>query len=110
MPNTLRFKARGTSLVQNFERLEAGIKSFLGRKYVQLAPPANPKDQEDIGQWAFVPTDEVAVVPFRAEYVKACKDGDLYAADAETAKACGVEFDPSFGEPAPEWHDAKTST
>ena len=32
-----------------------------------------------------------------AEYVKACKDGDLYAADEATAKACGVSFDPTFG-------------
>jgi hypothetical protein len=84
----LRFRARGSALVQNFERLEAGIKSFVGRKYVEVNP----------GEWGFKPTDQAEEVPYRAEYAKACKDGCLYAADAETAAACGVSFDPSFGE------------
>jgi hypothetical protein len=83
----LRFRARGTALVQNFERLEAGIKSFLGRKFVEVAP----------GQMGFVPTDEDDEVTYRAEYVKACKDGDLWPADKATADACGVKFDSNFG-------------
>lgn len=84
----LRFRARGESLVQNFERLEAGIKSFLGRKFEEVEP----------GVWGFVPTGKEEEVPYRAEYVKACKDGDLYPADKATADACGVAFDPLFGE------------
>lgn len=87
-PKTLRFRARGASLVQNFEKLEAGIKTFVGRKYVEPSP----------GLWGFAPTGD-EVVPYRAEYVKACKDGDLYAADEATASACGVEFDSTFGVP-----------
>ena len=79
----LRFHASGDALVQNFDKLEAGIKSFLGRKYMEVEP----------GLWGFVPTGGAEEVPYRAEYVKACKDGDLIAADAETAKACGVAFD-----------------
>lgn len=86
-PKKLRFQARGTALVQNHERLEAGIKSFVGRKFKEVEP----------GQHAFVPTGEAEEVAYRAEYVKACKDGDLYPADEGTAAACGVEFDPTFG-------------
>lgn len=98
MVNKLRFHARGSALVQNFEHLEAGKKSFLGRRYTQLAAP-DTNDPEDFGTWGFAPTGSVAEVPYRAEYVKACKDGDLWPADEETAKACGVAFDPHFGEP-----------
>jgi hypothetical protein len=86
-PKKLRFRARGTALVQNHERLEAGIKSFIGRKFVQL----------DAEQWGFDPTGKDEEVAYRAEYVKACKDGDLYPADEATARACGVSFDPTFG-------------
>lgn len=83
----LRFRARGEALVQNLEKLEAGIKSFIGRKYLQVQP----------GVWGFAPTGKDEEVVYRAEYVKACKDGDLYPADAATAAACGVSFDPHFG-------------
>lgn len=86
-PKKLRFRARGTALVQNFQRLEAGIKSFVGRKLEQV-------DEE---QWGFAPTGEDEEVNYCAEYVRCCKDGELYAADEATAKACGVPFDPNFG-------------
>lgn len=80
----LRFKASGEAMVQNLDRLEAGIKSFIGRKFVEVSS----------GQFGFVPTGSFEEVPYRAEYVKACKDGDLLPADEETALACGM--------PAPE--------
>lgn len=83
----LRFRARGTALVQNLQKLEANIKSFIGRKFVEVSP----------GTHGFVPTGEAEEVAYYAEYVKACKDGDLWAADEETAAACGVELDESFG-------------
>jgi hypothetical protein len=85
--STLRFRARGDSLCQHFEQLEAGIKRFVGRKYLEVQP----------GWFGFAPTGEAEEVPYRAEYVKACFDGDLWPADLETAKACGVSFDPLFG-------------
>lgn len=88
-PSKLRFRARGESLVQHFERMEAGVKSFVGRKYLEVKP----------GQFGFVPTDKDEEVDYRAEYVKACKDGDIWAADQATADACGVTFDSSFGAP-----------
>jgi hypothetical protein len=90
MSKKLRFRARGEALVQNLERLEAGIKSFIGRKFVQVGPE----------QWGFDPTGDEEVA-YRAEYVKACKDGDLYPADEATASACSVSFDPYFGGPKP---------
>lgn len=86
-PEKLRFRARGEALVQNFVRMEAGIKSFIGRKYVEVKP----------GVWGFAPTGADEEVSYRAEYVKACKDGDLWPADEQTAAACGVEFDATFG-------------
>ncbi len=87
-PKKLRFRARGDALVQNFDRMEAGIKSFIGRKYQEVEP----------GVWGFVPTGDSEEVFYRAEFVKACKEGDLFAADKETAKACGVSFDESADE------------
>lgn len=83
----LRFRARGSALVQDFERLEAGVKRFVGRKYVEVEP----------GVWGFQPTGKDEEVPLRAEYMKACREGDLWPADAATAARCGVPFDPNFG-------------
>lgn len=83
----LRFRARGEALVQNYEKHEAGVKQFVGRRLKPLPE----------GRFAFTPTDEADTVLYCAEYVKACKDGDLWPADAETAAACNVPFDPTFG-------------
>lgn len=91
-PERLRFYALPHAMVQDFERLDAGIKKFLGWKHVQKAPPADPTNPEDPGQWAFDFTGELAEVPNQAEYRKACKEGSLVPADAETAQACNVEF------------------
>jgi len=95
MSSKLRFRARGTALVQNFERLEAGIKSFVGRKFEEVQTDDGPR-------MAFKPTDEADEVQYCAEYVKACKAGDLWPADEATANACGVSFDPMFGASKPE--------
>lgn len=78
--STLRFYAQGEPLVQNFERLDANISSFVGRRY-------------DLATNKFKSTGEAEEVPNRFEYRKACQDGELAPADAETAKECGVSFD-----------------
>lgn len=95
-PEILRFRARGAAMVPNFDALlhpTHPVTCYVGRKYVEKKP----------GKWGFEPTGETDEVPYRAEYVKACRDDlNLYAADAETALACGVEFDPTFGAKAPE--------
>jgi hypothetical protein len=104
-PKTLRFRARGTALVQHFEALDAGCKRFVGRKYIQINPDAIVRDPEMapyVGQWGFAHTGDAEEVPYRAEYVAACQAGDLWPADEETAAACShphsrVAFDPTFG-------------
>lgn len=90
-PTRLRFYSCGKQ-VQNYELLDQSIKKFLGWKLVQVAPPTDLANPEDKGKWEYQETGEVSEVPNRAEYRKACKDGDLVAADAETADACGVPF------------------
>ena len=81
-PKKLRFSARGTAMVQNLQKLEANIKSFIGRKYVEVSP----------GVWGFTPNG-VEEVEYTTEYVRACKEGDLHPADQDTATACGVAYE-----------------
>jgi len=83
-PKTLRVRARGDALVQDHERLERGTNAFLGREFREH--PEQP------GQMAFVPTDKVVEVPYRAEYVLALRNGELDAADRATADAAGVKL------------------
>ena len=88
MSDTLSVRARGLALIVNFEALDAGARRFVGRVHDAKAGKN--------GGW---PADsEAHTVPNRAEYRKAVADGALWAADAETARLCGVTFDPSFGE------------
>lgn len=89
MAKQLTVRARGTSSVSDFDALDraAPLRRFLGRKYVEVQP----------GQWGFEPTGKDEIVSARAEVMKAIQDGELWAADAETAKYCGVVFDPTFG-------------
>lgn len=100
----LRFRARGSALVQNHERLEAGIKSFIGRKFEEVHAAQNGEP----AVFGFVPTNKDEEVVFNYEYVKACKDGELWPADEATAAACGVPFDPSFGAPKAEAKPSKS--
>lgn len=93
-PASLRFRAKGTALVPNYEFEAAGIRAFVGRKFVPV--------EGEPGRYGFAPLAEDVEVPYRAEYVKACKEGDLYPADEATAKACGAKFDPLFGGDAEE--------
>lgn len=93
-PQPLRVYARSHAMVQDFERLEAGIKKFFGWKLVQKAPPKDPTNPEDKGEWAFDMTDEVVEVPNKPEYRKCCQEGSLRPADEATAKACGMPFEP----------------
>ena len=87
-PRTLRVRARGTASVPNHEAEEAGVRRFIGRKFTEVEP----------GRFGFVPTNEDEEVPVRSEYLKAIKDGDLWAADRDTADQAAVPFDPMFGD------------
>lgn len=106
-PATLRFRARGTALVPNIDLQIARVRGFIGREYVHVKPSDGPEaaallsgqtlDKEG-GRWMFRAVEEPTELPYRHEYVKACKDGDLWPADQDTADACGVEFDETFGD------------
>jgi hypothetical protein len=88
----LRFYARGTAHVSDFDALERPVplRRFIGRK-LQEAPGAP-------GRFAFVATGKPDEVSARPEVIKAARDGELWPADEATAQACGVAFDPKFGE------------
>jgi hypothetical protein len=110
-PKKLRFYARGESMVCNIEYLERGIRKFIGRRHDPLIgdPFNDPETGVAIHTGGFVPLHEPEEVPYRAEYVRECKAGCLWPADAETAALCGVPFDPTFGAPvAPEKATAKS--
>ena len=77
----LKVQASGTSLVQDYEALESGVRRFIGRQYDASVGVA--------GGW--VPKEEISVIPFRAEYVQAIKDGDLSSDDSETLRLCGIK-------------------
>jgi len=80
-PKTLRFRARGDVLCPDFTA-PAYMRRFVGRV-------ANGTD--------FVSTGEVQEVAWSPLFVRECAGGHVWAADAETAEACGVKFDPSCG-------------
>lgn len=82
----LRFYARGTAQVTDVAAQERGIRRCVGRRWQEVVP----------GRWAWVPTGEPQAVEYHPDYVKAVREGDLWPADEETAKACRVPFDPKF--------------
>ncbi len=77
----MRVKARGTAMVCDYNALEAGGRRFIGRAY--------DPNMGTSGGW---PTTGVQEVPYRIEYADAIRNGDLEAADAETAAIAGVVF------------------
>lgn len=106
----LRFLAKGTGMVPDYESQRAGVRRFHGYRH---DPTLGPKYQvlDERGQatgmtanhGAFVKQlGEVVEVPFqsqhRAEYLRHLRDGDLWPADEFTASQCGVKFDPNFGD------------
>lgn len=88
-----RVRARGTALCPDFAALERGVRKFIGRDFKEVSP----------GQWGWVPTGSDEAVDKCREVAVALADGDLWAADEETASWAtaltrkSVEFDPSFG-------------
>lgn len=92
----LRVKARGSAMCPDYEAMEARTRRYIGRKLV-LGEAFKDAEGEDRRRAEFHPTGEVHEIPVRHEYVLAVKDGDLWAADEDTAKYCNVAFDPLFG-------------
>jgi hypothetical protein len=81
-PSKLVVRASGLALVSDLEALEAGVKRFVGRR---LDPSVGVA-----GGWVL--KEEVSELPVRAEYTQALKEGDLEAANKETADHAGVVF------------------
>ena len=59
---------------------------IIGRKHQQVSP----------GQWAWVPTGKIEELPYHHDIAKAVQDGDLWAVDEATARACRAKFDSTF--------------
>lgn len=78
--NKIRVKCSGTAMVPDVDALNAGLRRFIGRMWVQ------PK----YGWEACEDAVEVKALP---EYVRAVKEGDLLPADKETADFCKVSFE-----------------
>lgn len=101
----LRVLARGDRTVFDLERHEAGIRRYVGRKHDRTLgvvfterDAGGTDNQHRQGGWpASHKPAEPDELPYRAEYLFAIRDGDLWAADKETADICGVAFDPTFG-------------
>jgi hypothetical protein len=95
-----RVYARGSALVPDFDAAERepAIRRMIGRKYEQVKPQ----------QWGWVPSGEPQALSKRAEVARALADGDLWAADEETAAWASalmrrpVKFDATFGRSASE--------
>ena len=115
--NTLRVLARGDALVLDAPFSQAtGRRRYVGRSEVAAwkvedLPEGCPKFVADnsflspgdkpLPNYAYPCSGEVVSVPndaqFGSYFRKCVKTGSLWAADHETARECGVQFDPSFG-------------
>lgn len=96
----------------DLDAMKRRVRRFIGRR----AEPTGPEYDEmidgvmqSVRSIAWVPSwDSPDEVPYRPEYVRECAAECLWAADQETADACGVPFDPTCGgqkpgsAPAPE--------
>ncbi len=85
----LRFYAKGDAVQPDPHGAEAEPqrRRAIARKHQEVTP----------GKWAWVATAEPETCKYHHDLVKACKDGDLWAADEATAKICGVKWDPTYG-------------
>lgn len=105
-PKTLRVLCRGSAMVPDYEAMGAGARRFVGRQHDPSLGDehVDPDTKQKARQGGFrALVGEIVEVPDRAEYRLALRGHlnggppDLWPADAETAQAAGVKFDPSFG-------------
>lgn len=83
----LSFYCRRDALVSDPHALDRSHRRFVGRRLQETAP----------GMFNWVPTGQPETLDYHTDLLQACFDGDLWAADEVTAKACRVGFDPTFG-------------
>jgi hypothetical protein len=100
----LRVLSRGLAKVQDYRSLmEARTNRFVGWRWDGTLGPefVDALSGETKHHGGHVKkVDEVTEIaaddPHREEYVRHLKDGDLWAADPETAQAAGIAFEPHF--------------
>jgi len=95
MQKTLKVRAVGTALVLDLESMEAGVRKFVGRKFVSVEGGRHGFDIDGRGD---------AEVPNTEPYRYAVRCGDLEPRDRSTALECGVPWvaPKAAPEPAPE--------
>lgn len=76
---TLKVRAVEESLVQDYKAMQDGVRRFIGRKF-----------DADAGGWILL--ECIVEVPNIAEYRHEIKQGNLIAADYQTATLCGVSL------------------
>jgi hypothetical protein len=96
----LRVLAKGTAQVPNYEAQDGGMNARITHACLPIGPEFDDDESKTRRRHAaFVKhVGKVLEVPDRAEYRRHLRDGDLWPADQETAAACGVPFDPDFGD------------
>ena len=104
---TIRVRAVGSALVQDFDALEHGVKRFIGRTVSKVEPAqcdlcaramgdeqvcsvCSRQDAPHFPKHEFRATGQVAEVSARAEHVMAVREGSLECADEASAALCGV--------------------
>jgi len=96
MQKTLKVRATGDALVLDLESMEAGVRKFVGRKFVTTPDGRHGFELEGNGS---------AELPNTEAYRYAVRCGDLVPADRATAQECGVKWvspSASRAEPEPE--------
>jgi hypothetical protein len=115
----LRVLSRGVAMVQDYGALLGGMKRFHGWRHDASLGEAfkDPESGQQKNAGGFVKHPDVVVTipadsPHMTEYRRHVREGDLWAADPETAAACGVAFEPDFGgeHPANSAKHAKPAT
>jgi hypothetical protein len=95
MKKTLKVKAVGDSPVQNYQAMQEGLRRYIGRVY-DASLLKYDEESEEVGKVShkggWILLDEVVEVPNTTEYRHEVKEGNLVAADEQTAMICGVKF------------------
>jgi hypothetical protein len=109
----LRVLHRGTAMVQDYRALvETGTNRKIGLRHDpslghdELDPTTEKPTGRKLGAFVKLVDQPITISdgpPYRDEYIKALRQGDLWAADPETAIVAGVAFEPDFGGEHPEF-------
>lgn len=95
MKETLKVKAVGDILVQDYRAMRDGVKRYIGREHdasVIKYDEFSDEDNKISHRGGFVSTNSVVEVPNIQEYRKEVELGFLEAADEKTAIICGIKF------------------